>query len=104
MAVGAESALSSRTESDETTKRHKKKESRDVKGWATMYYKKTNSFGIREQGYGGRQIMHVCKKGVPKEDLERLAKKAIKTLQLGRQVEEVKVIVKLKLDEMAAKK
>ena len=61
-----------------------------------MYYKHNNSFGIRHSG-GGKQVLSVCKKGLTKQVLEDLARKAKRSLEIGEDPLETRCVVKLKL-------
>ena len=65
-----------------------------------MYYKHNNSFGIRHSG-GGKQVLSVCKKGLTKQVLEDLARKAKRSLEMGEDPLETRCVVKLKLLELA---
>jgi hypothetical protein len=61
-----------------------------------MYYKRNNSFGIRDKAQG-KQVLSVCKKAWPKERLEQLAAQALGSLEKGKDLEWVRLLVKHKL-------
>ena len=64
--------------------------------YVTMYYKAHSSFGIREAG--GSQVLNICRKGADVKKLERLAHKACNSLNAGMSVDDVKLVVKHKLN------
>ena len=66
----------------------------DVK-YSLMYYKNHRSWGIRRKG--GPQIVSVAKSKAVPEELERLAKKALNSLNQGYDEEFVKILVKVKV-------
>ena len=68
--------------------------------YVVMYYKQNNSFGVRQSG-GGKQVLSVCKKGLAKDVLSDLAHKAKRSLEMGDDPLETRIVVKLKLVEMA---
>ena len=68
--------------------------------FVVMYYKHNNSFGVRHSG-GGKQVLSVCKKGLAKPVLEDLAHKAKRSLEMGEDPLETRIVVKLKLLELA---
>ena len=68
--------------------------------YIVMYYKQNNSFGVRQSG-GGKQVLSVCKKGLAKDVLSDLAHKAKRSLEMGDDPLETRIVVKLKLVEMA---
>ena len=70
----------------------------DDKNLLVMYYKRSNSYGIRVSG--GKQIMSVTKRGCEKEALHTLAKRARKSLEQGSDLEEVKMLVPMKFESM----
>ena len=68
--------------------------------YIVMYYKHNNSFGVRQSG-GGKQVLSVCKKGLAKDVLSDLAHKAKRSLEMGDDPLETRIVVKHKLVEMA---
>ena len=68
--------------------------------YIVMYYKQNNSFGVRQSG-GGKQVLSVCKKGLAKDVLSDLAHKAKRSLEMGDDPLETRIVVKHKLVEMA---
>ena len=68
--------------------------------YVVMYYKQNNSFGVRQSG-GGKQVLSVCKKGLAKDVLSDLAHKAKRSLEMGDDPLETRIVVKHKLVEMA---
>jgi hypothetical protein len=68
--------------------------------YIVMYYKHNNSFGVRQSG-GGKQVLSVCKKGLAKNVLSDLAHKAKRSLEMGDDPLETRIVVKHKLVEMA---
>ena len=51
--------------------------------WGKMFYKSTNSYGIRQQHGDKRQIFSICKKGTHLVDLTAIADQALAKLAAG---------------------
>ena len=56
-----------------------------------MFYKNGPSFGIRRRR--AKQVLNICKKGVPVETLKVLAQKALNSLNQGMDVDEAKLVI-----------
>ena len=67
------------------------------KKYTIMFYKANNSFGVRQCFGDKKQVASVCKKGVSKDDLENVAKKAKEKLEEGLAEEVVKAWVVAKV-------
>ena len=64
-------------------------------------YGATSSYGvISNSGGKDHQILAIAKKGIGGDVLERLAKKAKKSLEMGANVAETRLLVKLKLSTL----